>query len=100
MQRTKEDLEAMSHDELVMRVLEMQDMLKEGLQVRSALHRILNDILIAKAEEVEQYADTPERTLMPDEQTLKEVWARVRHAVANPHGAADNMHDIRGTDDL
>jgi hypothetical protein len=50
MQRTREDLEAMTHDELVLRVLELQDLLREGLEVRSALHRVLNDILKVKAE--------------------------------------------------
>ena len=96
MQRTKEDLEAMNHSELVARVLEMQDMLREGLEVRNALHRVLNDILTVKADEVGRYADVSETVLDPGEHALKEAWARVRHAVANPSGAATAMPDIRG----
>ena len=96
MQRTKEDLEGMTHGELVGRVLELQDLLREGLVVRSALHRVLNDILKVKADEVGRYADLPESTLDPEELALKDAWARVRHAVANPSGAAEKMPDIRG----
>ena len=96
MQRTKEDLEGMTHGELVGRVLELQDLLREGLVVRSALHRVLNDILKVKAGEVGRYADAAETVLAPDEVALKEAWARVRHAVANPSGAAEKMPDIRG----
>ena len=99
MQRTKEDLEGMTHGELVGRVLELQDLLREGLVVRSALHRVLNDILKVKADEVGRYADLPETALAPDEAALKETWARVRHAVANPSGAAERMPDIRGEDE-
>ena len=36
MQRTRAELEAMSHDDLVHRVLELQDMLREGLAVRGS----------------------------------------------------------------
>ena len=100
MQRTREDLEAMTHDELVSRVLELQDLLREGLGVRNALHRVLNDILKVKADEVGTYADAPEAALGPEEHTLKEAWARVRHAVANPSGAATMMPDIRGESEL
>ena len=57
MQRTKKELEAMEHAELVSRVLELQDMLREGLVVRDALHRVMNDLLKAKADEVETYAE-------------------------------------------
>ena len=99
MQRTKEDLEAMNHPELVARVLELQDLLREGLEVRNALHRVLNDILKVKADEVSRYADLPETVLEPGECELKEAWARVRHAVANPSGAATMMPDIRGEDE-
>ena len=99
MQRTKEDLEAMNHSELVARVLELQDMLREGLEVRNALHRVLNDILTVKADEVGRYADVSETVLDPDQHALKEAWARVRHAVANPSGAATMMPDIRGEDE-
>ncbi len=100
MQRTREDLEKMTHDELVSRVLEMQDMLREGLEVRNALHRVLNDILKVKADEVSAYADTPEGALSPEETALKDAWARARHAVSNPLGAATNMPDIRGESEL
>ena len=99
MQRTKEDLEAMTHSELVVRVLELQDLLREGLEVRNALHRVLNDILKVKADEVSRYADVSEMVLAPQESELKAAWARVRHAVANPSGAATMMPDIRGEDE-
>lgn len=100
MQRTREELEQMGRDELVARVLEMQDMLREGLEVRNALHRVLNDILKVKADEVGAYADTPEEVLSPEESALKEAWARARHAVSNPPGAATTMLDIRGESTL
>ncbi len=96
MQRTREELEKMSQAELVARVLELQDMMREGLEVRNALHRVLNDILKVKADEVGAYADTPEEVLSPEEHALKEAWARARHAVSNPLGAASAMPDIRG----
>ena len=99
MQRTKEDLEAMTHGELVVRVLELQDLLREGLEVRNTLHRVLNDILKVKADEVSRYADVSETALAPDECELKAAWARVRHAVANPSGASATMPDIRGEDE-
>ncbi len=99
MQRTKEDLERMNQAELVARVLELQDLLREGLEVRNALHRVLNDILKVKADEVSRYADVSETSLDPDECELKEAWAHVRHAVANPSGAATMMPDIRGEDE-
>ena len=99
MQRTKEDLEKMNQAELVARVLELQDLLREGLEVRNTLHRVLNDILKVKADEVSRYADVSETVLDPDECELKEAWARVRHAVANPSGAATMMPDIRGEDE-
>ena len=99
MQRTKEDLEGMTHGELVGRVLELQDLLREGLVVRNALHRVLNDILKVKADEVGRYADLPESSLESEELALKEAWARVRHAVANPSGAAEKMPDISGDEE-
>jgi hypothetical protein len=86
MQRTRAELEAMSHDDLVSRVLEMQDMLKEGLAVRDSLHAVLNTVLKAKAEEVEHYASTAESELAPEEIELKRAWAAARHAVSNPVG--------------
>jgi hypothetical protein len=91
MQRTREELEQMSHEDLVNRVLELQDILREGLQVRDSLHRVLNTLLKAKAQEVEMYAETPDGQLAQDEQAVKEAWARARHAVSNPLGAARVM---------
>lgn len=89
MQRTKDELEAMGHAELVSRVIEMQDMLREGLVVRDALHRVMNDLLKAKADEVERYADADAQTLDADERRLKEAWAKARHALSNPLGVAE-----------
>ena len=66
MQRTKEDLEGMTHGELVGRVLELQDLLREGLVVRNAPHRVLNDILKVKADEVGRYSDVTGTALTPD----------------------------------
>ncbi len=86
MQRTKAELEQMSHADLVNRVLEMQDLLREGLAVRDSLHVVLNNLLKAKAEEVEKYADSKSDYLSPEEQAIKEAWAEARHAVSNPPG--------------
>lgn len=86
MQRTRAELEAMSHEDLVGRVLEMQDMLREGLAVRDSLHAVLNTVLKAKAEEVEHYASTGDGDLAPEEIELKRAWAAARHAVSNPVG--------------
>ena len=86
MQRSRQQLETMSHDELIDRVLEMQDMLKEGLAVRDSLHKVLNQVLKAKAEEVTQYASLPESQLDEEEIQIKQAWAAARHAVSNPHG--------------
>lgn len=91
MQRTREELEQMSHEDLVNRVLELQDILREGLQVRDSLHRVLNTLLKVKAQEVEMYAETPDGQLGPDEHAVKEAWAKARHAVSNPLGAARVM---------
>ncbi len=88
MQRTKEELEKMSHEDLVNRVLELQDMLREGLMVRDALHKVLNDLLKAKAAEVERYARLADAQLSGEELAIKESWARARHAVSYPLGAA------------
>lgn len=88
MQRTKAELEAMSHDDLVRRVLELQDMLREGLAVRASLHAVLNTVLNAKSDEVAHYAEAPDGTLDPEELELKRAWAAARHAVSNPLGAA------------
>ncbi|MGL4611123.1 MAG: hypothetical protein ACRCYY_15835 [Trueperaceae bacterium] len=86
MQRTKTELEGMTHDELVERVLEAQDMLREGLAVRDSLHGVLNMLLKAKATEVEHYASVEENTLEPTEQDLKKAYAAARHALSNPTG--------------
>jgi len=86
MQRTRAELEAMSHDDLVNRVLELQDMLLEGLAVRGSLHLVLNKILNAKEEEVARYADLPATNLPPQELDLKRAWEAARHAVSNPLG--------------
>ncbi len=88
MQRTRAELEAMSQEDLVNRVLECQDMLREGLAVRASLHAVLNTVLNAKSEEVARYADSVEATLDPQELELKRAWAAARHAVSNPMGAA------------
>ncbi len=86
MQRTRAELEAMSHEDLVNRVLELQDMLREGLAVRDSLHAVLNMILKTKAEEVSHYADLGDAGLSPDELELKRAWEAARHAVSNPFG--------------
>ena len=88
MQRTRAELEAMAHDDLVVRVLELQDMLKEGLAVRDALHGVLNRLLNAKEDEVARYADGDPATLAEDEAELADAGAAARHAVSNPHGLA------------
>lgn len=86
MQRTKSELIAMSHEELVERVLEAQDMLREGLAVRDSLHAVLNMLLKAKASEVEHYASVDETKLEPHEQDLRKAYAAARHALSNPSG--------------
>lgn len=86
MQRSEAELREMSHDELVRRVLELQDLLREGLAVRDSLHAVLNRLLKAKEDEIAYYAQTPDEHLSPDELALKRAWARARHAVSNPLG--------------
>lgn len=86
MQRTRAELEAMGHDDLVNRVLELQDLLREGLAVRDSLHAVLNTVLNAKAEEVTHFADSDDGTLLPEEIELKRAWAAARYAVSNPVG--------------
>jgi hypothetical protein len=88
MQRTRAELEAMTHDDLVQRVLELQDLLREGLAVRETLHAVLNALLAAKEREVAHYADVDASSLGVDEVELKRAWAGARHAVSNPLGAA------------
>ncbi|HRN19676.1 MAG: hypothetical protein ROY82_09290 [Truepera sp.] len=92
MQRTRAELEAMSQEDLVNRVLELQDMLREGLAVRASLHAVLNMVLNAKSDEVAHFADASEPTLDPHELELKRAWAAARHAVSNPLGAARKRH--------
>ncbi|MEX2535446.1 MAG: hypothetical protein WD273_07565 [Trueperaceae bacterium] len=91
MQRTRAELESMSHDDLVNRVLELQDMLREGLAVRASLHAVLNLVLNAKADEVTRFADMDERSLVPEEVELKRAWEAARHAVSNPLGLAKKL---------
>lgn len=88
MQRTRPELEAMGHGDLVDRVLELQDMMREGLAVRDSLHAVLNQVLNAKSEEVARFADAGDAGLDPDELELKRAWAAARHALSNPLGAA------------
>lgn len=83
----------MSHDELVERVLEAQDLLREGLAVRDSLHAVLNEMLKAKADEVERYAAVQESVLDEDERAVKRAWAAARHAVSNPHGLMLSRQD-------
>jgi hypothetical protein len=91
MQRTRAELEAMSRDDLVNRVLELQDLLREGLAVRASLHAVLNTVLKAKADEVRHYAEVDETTLGPAEQEVKHAWEAARHAVSNPLGLARKL---------
>ena len=87
MQRTRNELDAMTHADLVDRVLELQDMLREGLAVRESLHAILNQVLAANEEAVLHYADLGDDA--PDEEREKKrAWAAARLAVADPQGAA------------
>lgn len=97
MQRTRQELEQMSHSELVDRVLEMQDLLREGLAVRDSLHLVLNELLKAKAEEVETYASLEDEQLSADALALKEVWAKARHALSNPRGLVASRQPQRST---
>jgi len=86
MQRSRAELEAMSPEDLVIRILELQEMMREGLAVRDSLHAVLNSVLNAKAEEVARYADAPDASLTPEELDVKRAWAAARHAVSNPLG--------------
>ncbi len=86
MQRTRNELEAMGHDELVDRVLEAQDLLREGLAVRDSLHAVLNTLLKVKAAEVEHYASIADTGLEQHEQELRKAYAAARHALSNPTG--------------
>tara|TARA_B100000686_G_C16566351_1_gene850495 strand:- start:444 stop:731 length:288 start_codon:yes stop_codon:yes gene_type:complete len=84
MQRTRQELQAMSSEDLVVRVLELQDMLREGLAVRDSLHAVLNRVLNVKEDEVTTNAGQSEAGLSPDEVELKRAWAAARQAVSNP----------------
>lgn len=86
MQRTRAELEAMSPEDLVNRVLELQDMLREGLAVRNSLHAVLNRVLNAKTDEVATFAGLAAAGLSPEETELKGAWAAARQAVSNPTG--------------
>lgn len=88
MQRTRTELETMPPEDLVNRILELQDMLREGLAVRDSLHAVLNQVLLANADEVARFADADELTLGPREQERQQAWAAARHAVSNPRGLA------------
>ncbi|MCC6311527.1 MAG: hypothetical protein IT345_11525 [Trueperaceae bacterium] len=96
MQRNRAELEAMSHEDLVNRVLELQDMLREGLAVRASLHAVLNTVLNAKSDEVARYAEASEATLDAEELELKRAWAEARHAVSNPLGVARKRSQAAG----
>lgn len=86
MQRTRSELESMTHTDLVDRVLELQDVLREGLAVRNALHEVLNRVLTAHEDDVVYYADADESTLSEGDVDKKRAWAAARMAVANPSG--------------
>lgn len=86
MQRTRDELKQMTHEELVERVLELQDILREGLAVRDSLHRVLNGLLKAKADEVAEYAGMRSDVVSPEEKAVRQAWANARHAVSNPFG--------------
>src|SRR5690606_20646350 len=96
MQRTRAELEAMSHEELVNRVLEMQDMLREGLAVRDSLHAVLNMVLNAKADEVARFADAPDATLDPEELELKRAWGSARRAAGRAAPLGRGAPGLRG----
>lgn len=81
----------MTHDQLVDRVLEGQDILRVGLSVRDALHAVLNHVLKVKAEEVAEYAGADPATLDEEQLEIKRTWAAARHAVSNPLGAAKSL---------
>ncbi|HKI56996.1 MAG TPA: hypothetical protein VKB31_07565 [Trueperaceae bacterium] len=88
MQRTRAELEAMSHEDLVNRVLELQDLLREGLAVRESLQLVLNKILNAKEDEVARFAELPASGLGDEELELKRAWEAARRAVSDPMSLA------------
>ncbi len=92
MQRTREELEKMTPEELIERVLEMQDILRESLLVRNTMQKLINELLTLKSDEVTYYASlTPENQ---EQVALKEVWAEARHAVANPSGFIHRLRRV------
>ena len=88
MQRDRSELEGMTHAQLIDRVLELQDLMREGLAVRESLHVILNRVLAANEDRVIAYADADSNTLTAEELECKQAWAEARMAVANPSGHA------------
>jgi hypothetical protein len=88
MQRDRNELERMTHAQLVDRVLELQDLMREGLAVRESLHVILNRVLAANEDLVLKYADAEADALSGDDLERKQAWAEARMAVANPSGHA------------
>ena len=93
MQRTRAELEDMSRDELSDRIMEMQDILKESLLVREAMQTLLNRLLTVKEDEVGHYAATNPAELSQVDRDIREAWAKVRHAVANPAGLVERRDD-------
>ena len=93
MQRTRAELDDMSRDELSDRIMEMQDILKESLLVREAMQTLLNRLLTVKEDEVGHYASINPGELEPAEREVREAWAKVRHAVANPAGLVERRDD-------
>ncbi len=92
MQRSREELKKMTPEELVERVLEMQDILRESLLVRDTMQKLINELLTLKSDEVAYYA-----SLNPESQeqlALKEAWAEARHAVANPSGFINRLRRV------
>jgi len=89
----------MSTEELIDRILEMQDMLREGLAVRDSLHYVLNQVLAANEEQVVEYADLEDEGLSPEEHERKRAWAAARLAVANPSRVVKRLHGREHQDD-
>ena len=84
----------MQNEDLVNRILELQDMLREGLAVRDSLHAVLNMVLKAKTDEVARYAEADELSLDEGELEIKQAWAAARHAVSNPRGLVRHKDQV------
>lgn len=86
MQRNRDELTQMNQAELVERVLEMQDIMRESLRVRSAMQQLLNRLLKLKADEVGHFAalDISSMDVTDDQKALKAAWGEARLALANP----------------